>query len=86
MIVKLPQINVFGFPIGGGVNCQTVSPADINLKSGANFDPLAGGKLTGTYTLPALKDCGGFNDFIGAFTAGPGNTIDLTLTPKTARR
>jgi chitodextrinase len=85
MTVKLLQVSVFGFPIGGGPDCQTATPADIALKSGPNFDPLAGGKLTGTYTLPALKGCGGFNDFISAFTAGPGNTIDMTLTPKTLR-
>ncbi|ALG11883.1 hypothetical protein AOZ06_37930 [Kibdelosporangium phytohabitans] len=80
--VKLPQVSVFGFPISNSPDCGTVSPSDINLKSGPNFDPLAGGKLTGEYALAALKGCGGLNDFISVFTAGPGNTIDLTLTPK----
>ncbi|ONI84058.1 hypothetical protein ALI144C_15200 [Actinosynnema sp. ALI-1.44] len=80
--VKLPQVSVFGFPISNSPDCQTVSPSDINLKSGPNFDPLAGGKLTGEYTLAKLQGCGGLNDFISVFTSGPGNTIDLTLTPK----
>nr|WP_157529345.1 fibronectin type III domain-containing protein [Kibdelosporangium sp. MJ126-NF4]CEL22975.1 Chitinase [Kibdelosporangium sp. MJ126-NF4]CTQ90114.1 Chitinase (EC 3.2.1.14) [Kibdelosporangium sp. MJ126-NF4] len=80
--VKLPQVTVFGFPISNSPDCQTVSPSDIALKSGPNFDPLAGGKLTGEYALAALKGCGGLNDFISVFTSGPGNTIDITLTPK----
>lgn len=83
-IVKLPRVSVFGFPIAGGSSCQTVRPADINLKSGPNFDPLAGGKLTGVYTLPALKSCGFLTPLVSALTTGPGNTINVTLTPKAA--
>ncbi|MBP2330560.1 chitodextrinase [Kibdelosporangium banguiense] len=84
--VKLPQISVFGFPISQSADCKTATPSDINLTSGPNFDPLAGGKLTGEYTLAALKGCGFLNDIISALTAGPGNTIQITLTPKNAAR
>ncbi|MDG4863659.1 hypothetical protein P8605_36505 [Streptomyces sp. T-3] len=82
MYVKLTNVSAFGLPIGGGPNCRTVEPAKIDLASEGRFQPYTGGRLKGTYTLPALKDCGGFNDMISAFTAGPGNTIDMNLTYK----
>ncbi|MEW1929368.1 DUF6801 domain-containing protein [Streptomyces sp. NPDC088360] len=80
MDVKLTGVSALGLPIGGGPNCRTVEPARIDLASEGRFQPHIGGKLKGTYTLPGLKGCGGFNDMISAFTAGPGNTIDLDLT------
>ncbi|MDG4863660.1 hypothetical protein P8605_36510, partial [Streptomyces sp. T-3] len=80
MFVKLTSVNMFGIPIGGGENCKTVEPAKIDLASEGRFQPYKGGKLKGTYTLPGLKDCGGLNDMISMFTAGPGNTIDMDLT------
>ncbi|QES45499.1 hypothetical protein DEJ49_34945 [Streptomyces venezuelae] len=82
MYVKLGSVNVFGIPIGGGPECRTGTPAKIDLASEGRFQPYKGGKLKGTYTLPALKGCGGLNDMISAFTAGPGNTIDMDLTYK----
>ncbi|WP_309115912.1 DUF6801 domain-containing protein [Saccharothrix sp.] len=82
--IKLPQITVYGIPISAEATCQTVTPSDINLASAPGFDPLKGGKLTGEYAISALKGCGAFNDFISAFTAGTGNTIDMNLTAKTA--
>ncbi|MEU6485357.1 DUF6801 domain-containing protein [Streptomyces sp. NPDC046887] len=82
MYVKLPSVAVFGLPIGGGDSCKTGTPADVDLTSDGPFKPLEGGKLKGVYTLPALQGCGGLNDMISAFTAGPGNTIDLTLAKK----
>ncbi|HET9143028.1 fibronectin type III domain-containing protein, partial [Actinophytocola sp.] len=51
--IKLPRVKIFGFPIAGGPNCQTRTPAEIPLR-GANFDPIAGGAVSGTYTIPAL--------------------------------
>ncbi|MGW6061795.1 DUF6801 domain-containing protein [Streptomyces sp. NPDC055189] len=80
MYVKLTGVSALGLPIGGGPNCRTVEPAKIDLASEGRFEPHTGGKLKGTYTLPGLKDCGGFNDMISAFTAGPGNTVDMDLT------
>ncbi|MEU6678884.1 DUF6801 domain-containing protein [Streptomyces sp. NPDC046925] len=78
--VKLTGVSALGLPIGGGPNCGTVEPAQVDLASEGRFQPYKGGKLKGTYTLPGLKDCGGFNDMISTFTAGPGNTIDMDLT------
>ncbi|MFF1379721.1 DUF6801 domain-containing protein [Streptomyces sp. NPDC058308] len=78
--VKLTGVRAFGLPIGGGPNCTTVEPARIDLVGEGRFEPYKGGKLKGTYTLPALTGCGALNDVISAFTAGPGNTIDMDLT------
>jgi len=81
MYVNLQKVKVFGFPIGGGANCQTVEPADIGMASKPGFDPQAGGKLSGEYTLSKLAGCGPLNNLISAFTAGGGNTVDVNLKP-----
>ncbi|WP_150187802.1 DUF6801 domain-containing protein [Streptomyces venezuelae] len=80
MYVKLTGVSTFGLPIGGGPHCRTVQPAAVDLVGEGRFEPYKGGRLKGTYTLPGLKDCGGLNDMISAFTAGPGNTMDMDLT------
>lgn len=83
MYVALKSVSLWGFPIGGGANCKTVTPTSIKLDSKADpFNPLAGGPIGGTYTLPALNDqCGSFGSMISMFMAGPGNTITAKLTP-----
>ncbi|SDI79121.1 hypothetical protein SAMN05192558_11248 [Actinokineospora alba] len=80
--IKLPQVSLFGFPISQSADCKTVAPSDIALQSAADFDVIAGGRLTGTYAIAALKGCGGFNDYISGFVAADGNKLDLTLTAK----
>ena len=84
LVVKVPSVLAFGFlPAGGGPDCRTATPAVVDLATpaGERFDPATGGNLSGTFTLPPLADCGAFNDLISQLTAGPGNTIDLALTP-----
>ncbi|MFC5287376.1 fibronectin type III domain-containing protein [Actinokineospora guangxiensis] len=80
--IKLPQVSILGFPIAQSPQCQTKDPATIPLRSKPNFDPLAGGTLTGTYTIPALRGCGVLTSLISALTTGPGNTIEASLTPR----
>ncbi|GGS12679.1 fibronectin type III domain-containing protein [Actinokineospora fastidiosa] len=80
--VKMPRITMMGFPISTSADCRTKTPATIPLQSKPNFDPLAGGTLTGTYTLPALQGCGSMNSLISALTSGPGNTIEVALAPR----
>lgn len=86
--INVPKVKVslfgFGLPIGGGDECRTAEPVTINLESpeGETFKPLEGGNLTGTYALPPLENCGGLTDIINQLMAGPGNTIDLALTPE----
>ncbi|XOZ34216.1 choice-of-anchor D domain-containing protein [Halomonadaceae bacterium KBTZ08] len=93
LMIKIPEARVsiigFGFgsngiPIGGGHSCQTTEPATISLESpeGEEFDPLKGGTVEGTYYAPALEDCGLLTGLLNEFFEGPGNTIELELSPR----
>ncbi|GAB2976906.1 fibronectin type III domain-containing protein [Saccharothrix stipae] len=83
--VKLPHVTVLGIPVSTSPDCRTKTPASIPLESKPGFDPLRGGTLTGTYTLPALTGCGPLNGLISGMTAGPGNTIEVKLSPRPRR-
>lgn len=80
--IKLPRVSVFGFPISTSSSCKTATPAEIDLASSSAFDPVTGGPLAGTYTIPKLTGCGTYTNLISAFTAGPGNTAKIKLTAK----
>ncbi|MBJ7470016.1 MAG: fibronectin type III domain-containing protein [Solirubrobacteraceae bacterium] len=82
--VKLKEIKLFGaIPIAGGNSCQTKQLSKIQLKSTQpEFSPLRGGPIAGTYAISDLNGCGPLNGFVSPLTAGGGNTINLTLTPK----
>jgi|GEM_PF-341974 len=93
LTIKIPEARVsiigFGFGsdgirIGGGHSCQTAEPATINLSSpeGEEFDPLQGGTVTGTYVAPELEGCGLLTGILNEFFEGPGNTIELELSPR----
>ncbi|CRK57247.1 hypothetical protein [Alloactinosynnema sp. L-07] len=82
LTIALPQVNLFGFPISQSPDCKTTTPSDINLASAADFDVIAGGKLTGSYAIAPLKGCGAFNDYISGFAAADGNKLDLNLTAR----
>jgi hypothetical protein len=80
--IKVLSVKLFGFiPIGGGPSCQAISATTIELTSQAGFDPVTGGPLAGVYSLPGLTGCGALTPVISALFAGPGNTINVTLTP-----
>ncbi|WP_019632998.1 fibronectin type III domain-containing protein [Actinomadura atramentaria] len=82
VITKLSVFNLFGaIPIGGGDKCQTKDPSAIHLESDGTFNPLKGGKITGTYKLSEIQDCNILTPILSIFTAGDGNTLDLDLTP-----
>lgn len=81
--IRLPQLYLFGtLPIVSPDTCQTKSSSVAIMRSDAGFDPLRGGRLTGTYGISDLTGCGLLTSFISPLTKGAGNTIDLTLTPK----
>ncbi|MBP2471701.1 hypothetical protein JOF53_000573 [Crossiella equi] len=78
--VALPDVRVWGIPVYLGDACKTVTPADIALTSGPNFNPTVGGTLAGAYEIPAFQGCGDFiTDIISAVTSGPNNKITLDL-------
>ncbi|WP_019632996.1 fibronectin type III domain-containing protein [Actinomadura atramentaria] len=83
VITKLPSFSLFGvIPLGGGDKCQTKDPSAIHLESDGTFNPLKGGKISGTYKLSEIQDCNLLTPILSAFTAGDGNTLDLNLTPQ----
>ncbi|MGH3679639.1 MAG: DUF6801 domain-containing protein, partial [Natronosporangium sp.] len=81
MYIYLTEVRSNGFPLGGGPDCRTVTPVPINME-GDGFDPFTGGKISGVYDLPEFENCGQNTAMINQFAAGPGNTVELTLTPK----
>ncbi|RZS40853.1 fibronectin type III domain protein [Herbihabitans rhizosphaerae] len=82
--ITLTRVTVLGLPIAGGPTCRTA--ANVVLRSGAGFDPAAGGALTGTYAIPPFTGCGAATNMINGTVAGPGNTVAITLTPAAASR
>ncbi|MEU5995408.1 DUF6801 domain-containing protein [Spirillospora sp. NPDC047418] len=81
--VRVTSVKAFGLPVGGAEQCRTERSAALTLTSAGPFDPATGGRLTAAgYTLPPLRDCGALTPVLSTFITGPGNTADLTLTPK----
>ncbi|MDQ7805110.1 hypothetical protein Q5425_15295 [Amycolatopsis sp. A133] len=78
----LTTVNLFGIPISTDPKCGTVSPSTSEMTTSADFDLLKGGKLSGTYSLSALQNCGPFNDIVSAFAKSDGNSLDLVLAKK----
>ncbi len=81
--IKVKEVKLFGaIPLAGGNNCQTKNLSDISLKSTqAEFKPISGGPIAGTYKISDLNGCGGLNGLVSPLTAGGGNTINLNLAP-----
>lgn len=82
IILKITSLSVLGVPQLVGKSCESATPAMVTVASQPGFSVLSGGKLTGTYTIPAFADCG----FAGLLTplinlsiTGPGNTITFIL-------
>ncbi len=80
--IKIPSITLFGVPIAGGANCQTTQVSSIPLKSTAPFSLPQGGPIAGTFSISNLSGCGALNGIVSPLTAGKGNAIALSLTPK----
>ena len=79
------KVNAWGLrlKIGGGTECRTEEPAEIELQSQNEvFMPLDGGTVAGTYAMPPLENCGLLTGVLNEFVEGEGNTIELELTPQ----
>lgn len=88
--IHIPEakVNAWGLrlKIGGGTECRTEEPAQIELQSQDEvFMPLDGGTVAGTYKMPSLENCGLLTDILNEFVEGEGNTIELELTPKSEK-
>jgi hypothetical protein len=82
VILKITSMSVAGLPAPVGNSCESATPAVITLTSRPDFSVVSGGKLTGTYTIPAFAHCGPaglLTPLVNQSTTGPGNTITLTL-------
>jgi hypothetical protein len=77
--LQIVSLSVAGVPVPVGSSCESASPASITLKSLKGFNPLKGGKLAGTYTIPQFANCGLATPLLNATVPGPGNTISLKL-------
>ena len=82
IILKITSMSVAGLPVAVGHACESATPAVITVKSQRGFSVISGGKLAGTYTIPAFAHCGlagVLTPLINLSITGPGNTITFTL-------
>ena len=87
IILKITSMRVAGLPVPIGNSCASATPAVITLASQPGFSVVSGGRLAGTYTVPAFAGCGFgglLTPLINLAVAGPGNTITLILGAGTA--
>jgi hypothetical protein len=77
--LRLTALKVAGLPVIVGSHCQTERPATIPLSSESGFNPLLGGTVSGTYTIPDFEHCLLATPVINLTIPGPGNTLTLTL-------
>ncbi|SFP51667.1 hypothetical protein SAMN05421810_102818 [Amycolatopsis arida] len=78
--VRLSNVRTLGLPFPPvGENCATGTPVRIALESGPDFNPLRGGKMSGTYEIPEFADCGLATPLINTLVPGPGNTLEIDL-------
>ncbi|MEU5837213.1 hypothetical protein ABZ820_26575 [Streptomyces diacarni] len=91
LTLRLKNLKVAGIPTPVGPRCKTKAPAVIDLESEEGFNVFAGGKLSGTYTIPKFEHCLLATPVINSMVPGEGNTLTLTLgkaaqPPATAAR
>lgn len=79
LTLRITELKVAGLPIWVGDRCQTEVPAELALTSEPGFNPLKGGTLSGTYTIPDFEHCLLATPVINAIIPGEGNTISLDL-------
>ncbi|MFT4035555.1 MAG: hypothetical protein QM679_08265 [Patulibacter sp.] len=80
---KVTSAKLFGaIPLAAGNSCQTKQLSAVTLTGTGAFDPIGGGTIAGNYDMSDLNGCGLFNGVISTVTAGNGNTLSLTLTPR----
>lgn len=77
--LQITSLTVAGLPIPVGSRCETASPVVVHLKSEKGFNPLNGGKVTGSYTIGKFSHCELATLLINQTVPASGNTITLKL-------
>ncbi|MBP2477798.1 hypothetical protein JOF53_006670 [Crossiella equi] len=80
VVLRLRNVKAGGLEYPVGDKCQSKAPMQIDLTSEAGFNPLKGGKLSGSYTIPEFTNCHLAELLINFMIPGPDNTISLNLT------
>ncbi|SDD99475.1 DUF6801 domain-containing protein [Actinokineospora iranica] len=75
--VRFPRITLFGHPLAASPSCGT--SVAVAPRSAPGFDPVAGGVLTGVYSIPPVTGCGPLSTAVSDAIAGPGNTVEVRL-------
>ena len=55
--LRIVNLKVSGADVPVGSSCQTSAPVKVAVTSHSGFNPLKGGKLAGTYTIPKFAHC-----------------------------
>ncbi len=77
--LQITSLVVAGIPVPVGSKCETKDPVVVKLASEKGFNPLDGGKVTGSYTIGDFQHCLLATSLINVTIPGSGNTITLTL-------
>ncbi len=77
--LQIQSLSVAGVPVPVGNSCETASPVVVTLTSLPGFNPLAGGKVAGSYTIGKFSNCGLATLLINQTIPASGNTITLKL-------
>jgi hypothetical protein len=77
--LRIVHLTVSGADVPVGSSCETSAPVVVAVASQPGFNPLKGGNLSGTYTIPKFANCELATTLINLTLPGPGNTITLIL-------
>lgn len=82
-IVSVYLVPPAGLPIPKqnlvGNGCQTVAPVDVTMSGIAHLG--APSTFKGTFSIPQLANCQGFENVLNQLIPGPGNTFTATAKP-----
>lgn len=80
--IKLSNIKIVGFPTFTGPFCRTKNPVTIpaNTPTGQSFDLIAGGNLTGQFSIGNFQNCGLNTGLINLLIPGSGNTANIQVS------
>lgn len=80
--VVLTSVSMGGFfeLLDPETTCQSVTPSVAPLSGTLDMTDGIVAELEGSYEIATLEGCGSLGGIISGFTAGPGNTLDVTAT------